>query len=67
MLVHEYGVWHKLLFGTDFPITTVDDSLAGLRSLASIKIDRFSLPADKIEEVIQRDALPLLGLQWPGQ
>jgi predicted TIM-barrel fold metal-dependent hydrolase len=65
MLVHEYGVWHKLLFGTDFPITTVDDSLAGLRSLASIKIDRFSLPADKIEEMIHRDALPLLGLTHP--
>lgn len=65
MLVHEYGVWNKLLFGTDFPITTVDDSLAGLRSLASIKIDRFSLPADKIEEMIHRDALSLLGLTHP--
>ena len=39
--------------------------LAGLRGLASIKIDRFSLPADKLEEVIQRDALPLLGLTHP--
>lgn len=67
MLVHEYGVWNKLLFGTDFPITTVDDSLAGLRGLTSIKIDRFSLPADKIEEVIQRDALPLLGLTHPKE
>ncbi len=65
MLVHEYGVWNKLLFGTDFPITNVDESLAGLRSLASIKIDRFSLPREKIEEVIHRNALPLLGLSHP--
>jgi len=64
-LVHEYGVWNKLLFGTDFPITNVDESLAGLRSLASIKIDRFSLPREKIEEVIHRNALPLLGLSHP--
>ncbi len=64
-LVHEYGVWNKLLFGTDFPIINVDESLAGLRSLASIKIDRFSLPLEKIEEVIHRNALPLLGLSHP--
>jgi len=66
MLVHEYGVWNKLLFGTDFPFTTVDASVAGLRSLAEVKIDRFSLPLEKIEELIQRDALPLLGLKQPA-
>lgn len=63
MLVHEYGVWHKLLFGTDFPFTTVAASVAGLRSLADVRIDRFGLPLEKIEEVIQRDALTLLGLR----
>ena len=65
MLVHEYGVWNKLLFGTDFPFTNVRDSLAGLRSLAEVKIDRFRLPLEKIEEVIERDALKLLGLEQP--
>ncbi len=67
MLVHEYGVWNKVLFGTDFPFTTVDASVAGLRSLAEVKIDRFSLPAEKIEELIHRNALELLGLQHPGK
>ena len=67
MLVHEYGVWDKLLFGTDFPFTNVAASVAGLRSLAEVKIDRFSLPLEKIEEMIQRDALKLLGLKQPGQ
>jgi predicted TIM-barrel fold metal-dependent hydrolase len=66
MLVHEYNVWNKLLFGTDFPITNVQESLAGLRGLYSIKIDRFSLPSDKIEEVIHRDALKLIGLAHPA-
>ncbi|MFN8488982.1 MAG: amidohydrolase family protein [Caldilineaceae bacterium] len=66
MLVHEYGVWNKVLFGTDFPFTTVDASIAGLRSLAEVKIDRFGLPLDKIEEMIHRDALPLLGLKHPS-
>lgn len=65
MLVHEYGVWDKLLFGTDFPFTNVRDSLAGLRTLTEVKIDRFQLPLEKIEEVIHRDALSLLGLELP--
>lgn len=66
MLVHEYGVWNKLLFGTDFPITDVAESLAGLRTLATIQIDRFRLPAEQIEALIGRDALALLGLANPA-
>ena len=27
MLVQEYGVWHKLLFGSDYPFTTIDASM----------------------------------------
>ena len=65
MLVQEYGVWNKLLFGTDFPITNVAESLAGLRDLATIQIDRFRLPAEQIEALIVRDALALLGLTLP--
>lgn len=67
MLVQEYGVWHKLLFGTDFPVTNVAESLVGLRSLADIRIDRFQLPAEQIEALIHRDALALLGLTHPTQ
>lgn len=65
MLVHEYGVWNKLLFGTDFPFTNVEASIDGLRSLAEVKIDRFGLPAEQIEALIERDALSLLGLALP--
>ena len=62
MLVHEYNVWDKILFGTDYPVTTVAETVAGLRSLVDVKIDRFSLPAEQIERLIHRDALALLGL-----
>jgi len=64
MLVQEYGVWHKLLFGTDFPFTDVDATVAGLRSLndmvAGTAMPRLDLA--QIEALIYRDALPLLGL-----
>ncbi|MEY3459879.1 MAG: hypothetical protein RL215_3036, partial [Planctomycetota bacterium] len=33
MLVQEYGVWEKVLFGTDYPFTTVNASMAGIRGL----------------------------------
>lgn len=64
MLVQEYGVWNKLLFGTDYPFTTVDASLAGLRSLNNM-LEGTALPrldADEIESVIYRDSLSILNL-----
>ena len=65
MLVQEYGVWDKVLFGTDYPFTTVDATLAGLRSLnqmlAGTALPR--LNEEAIERMIHRDALPLLGLE----
>ena len=30
MLVQEYGVWDKVLFGTDYPFTTVTASIDGV-------------------------------------
>ena len=67
MLVHEYGVWPKLLFGTDFPFTTVEESLAGLKNLCTIKIDRFRIPWDEVETVIHRNSLELLELEHPNK
>jgi predicted TIM-barrel fold metal-dependent hydrolase len=64
MLLQEYGVWHKLLFGTDFPFTTVDASLSGMRKLNDI-VQGTALPRldmDKMEEMFQRDTLSLLGI-----
>ena len=64
MLVQEYGVWHKVLFGTDYPFTTVNDSLAGLRALNRQVVGTHlpQLDETKLEEMIYRDSLPLLNL-----
>lgn len=65
MLVQEYGVWHKVLFGTDYPFTTVNATLAGLRTMNRM-LDGTALPRldeAKVEAMIARDALALLGLE----
>jgi predicted TIM-barrel fold metal-dependent hydrolase len=65
MLVQEYGVWNKLLFGTDYPFTTVDATLKGLRTLNDM-VQGTNLPRldeEQIEAMIYRDSLSLLGVQ----
>jgi predicted TIM-barrel fold metal-dependent hydrolase len=65
MLVQEYGVWHKVLFGTDYPFTTVNASMDGIRGLNDMlegtKLPR--LKGDEIERMIHRDSLKLLGIE----
>ena len=65
MLAQEYGVWHKLLFGTDFPFTSVNASIAGIRNLNAMlegtQLPRLDLA--QIEAMIHRDSLALLGLK----
>lgn len=64
MLVQEYGVWQKVLFGSDYPFTTVQASIDGLRSLNTM-LEGTALPrlhTDAIESLIYRDSLSLLGL-----
>jgi predicted TIM-barrel fold metal-dependent hydrolase len=68
MLVQEYGVWDKILFGTDYPFTTVDASMAGLRGLNQITTGT-GLPRlneEAIEDMIYRDSLEILGLRTKG-
>lgn len=64
MLVQEYGVWHKVLFGTDYPFTTVNASVDGIRKLNDM-VEGTKLPRldeKEIEAMIHRDTLGLLGL-----
>ena len=66
MLVQEYGVWDKILFGSDYPFTTVKASIEGLRSLNNM-LEGSALPRldiDAIEAMIHRDSLATLGLEW---
>ena len=62
--VVEYGVADKILFGTDYPFTTLEASLAGLRNInrvaAGTGMPRIS--EEVIEGIIQRDTLSLLGI-----
>jgi uncharacterized protein len=64
MLLQEYGVWNKLLFGSDYPFTTVDASLKGMRDLNKM-LEGTALPrlnADAMEQMFHRNSLELLGI-----
>lgn len=64
MLVQEYGVWDKVLFGTDYPFTNVRATIDGLRGLNRM-LEGTQLPRldeGALERLIHRDTLPLLGL-----
>jgi hypothetical protein len=64
MLAQEYGVWDKLLFGTDYPFTNVNATIAGLRKLndmtAGTGLPR--LDEQAIERMIHGESLALLGI-----
>jgi predicted TIM-barrel fold metal-dependent hydrolase len=63
-LAAEWGAMPKLLLGSDFPIATPAETIAGLRGVNDIvegtKLPR--VPEDQLEEIITRDALFALGL-----
>lgn len=64
MLVQEYGVWDKVLFGSDYPFTTVNASIEGIRKLNAM-LEGTALPRlneAAIEAMIHRDSLAVLGL-----
>lgn len=60
----EWNILDKVLFGSDYPVTTPAETMAGLRGVNDIvegtRMPR--VPLDKIEEIIHRDSLALLGL-----
>ena len=64
VLCQEYGVQHKLLFGSDYPFSTPEESIQGIQAINRFAdgthLPRISEAA--IEEIIHRDALALLGL-----
>jgi predicted TIM-barrel fold metal-dependent hydrolase len=60
----EYGVFDRLLFGSDYPFTTPESTMTALRKVNEMvdgtKLPR--IPESKIEEMISRDTLDLLGI-----
>ncbi|MBG88777.1 MAG: amidohydrolase [Verrucomicrobiales bacterium] len=64
MLAQEYGVWNKVLFGSDYPFTTVTASIDGLRALNNM-VEGTNLPRlneEEIEKLIVRDGFSILGI-----
>ncbi|MGA9799504.1 MAG: amidohydrolase family protein [Terriglobales bacterium] len=65
IMAMEYGVADKLLFGSDFPFTTPQDSINGLRAVNHV-IGESGLPKVSqavIEGMLERDTLSILGLK----
>jgi len=60
----EWNVLDKLLFASDFPVTTATETFHNLRKVNEI-VDGTNfprVPEDKLEAIIYRDSLALLGL-----
>jgi predicted TIM-barrel fold metal-dependent hydrolase len=64
LLAMDYGVTHKLLFGTDYPVAGVDETIEGLYKITEIgegaNLPR--VPREVIDGIIHRDSLALMGL-----
>lgn len=67
-LATEWNVLEKLLFGSDYPVATAAETAAGLRGLNQVPgaSGLPAIPEDRIEAIIQRDSLALLGLERPS-
>lgn len=63
-LATEWGVLPKLLFGSDFPVATPQETIDALGTVNDIlegtKLPR--VPEDAMQEILHRDSLSLLGL-----
>ena len=61
-LAVEYGCTHKLLFGSDYPATTTENSIKGLRNINHIIKDSGlpPIPQEVIDGIIYRNSLEIL-------
>lgn len=63
-LATEWNVLHKLLFGSDFPIATPQETMDALGTINDIlegtKLPR--VPEEELQKIVHRDSLDLLGL-----
>lgn len=63
----EWGAASKLLLGSDFPIATSAEAIAGLRRVNDVVAGTGmpTIPAEVVERIIHADALGALGLEVP--
>ncbi|MEM2904191.1 MAG: amidohydrolase family protein, partial [Candidatus Bathyarchaeia archaeon] len=65
VLCDEYGQLHKLFFGSDYPVTTPQESIEKIRRI-NAQVEGTSLPRvphEALEEIINRDSLSILGVK----
>jgi uncharacterized protein len=60
----EGRVTDKLFFGTDWPFTTIEQSVEGLRSVARMGVGTGfpTVPTALVDDILQRDPFPSIGL-----
>ena len=61
----EYGVLHKLFFGTDFPFHTAEQTISGLMRASELaQTARLpEIPRERIKEIIHHNSLRTLGIE----
>ena len=61
---YEYGVMDRILFGTDYPFSTAERTVAGLETAAALcrRLDIAPLGTEDVDRIRYRDSLALLGL-----
>lgn len=64
---HQYGVMHKLLFGSGFPTATASQCIEALYSINHLvhETNLPNIPREALRGIVERDALGLLGLPAP--
>ncbi|WP_433304203.1 amidohydrolase family protein [Actinoplanes sp. CA-030573] len=63
----EYRVLDRVLFGSDFPFSTVEQTVAGLRRAAALcrSLGIADISDNHVDDICSRDALSLLGIDRP--
>ncbi len=64
-LLVEYGVTHKVFFGSDYPFTLPADSVNGVRNMNHVLGNSGlpPVPEKVIEDILNRNALEILGIE----
>ncbi len=64
---HQYGVTHKLLFGSGFPAAAASDCIEALYSINHMVhgTNLPVIPRESLRGIVERDALELLGIPAP--
>jgi len=68
LAAYQYGVMHKLLFGSDFPYNSAATAIESLYRLNQLVTGTNlpTIPRPQLAAIVERDALNVLGIQSPG-